>query len=257
MWQIVPFYYLFLWPLLLLPIYFRALGSFVSSCPLIAHFYVAPTKPPPCSSFYRDLARAIALYPRPRKKLSQWIPWVSRCDCEVFRSCRRDFDNAVSLHEQPWWACCDRVERLQPFRMITNSDRDDFRKAHNAIAIEPAICARNRDTLPRIARAIAMYFREWDREAHKKRPRCAVFCKLQLRWIACEPRKWSHFWGIKFGDLGVGYTVWAAFRDAAAERQLLPWSSLRRLRWMGGTVGIATGSSDALSQQTQSTKTSN
>jgi hypothetical protein len=44
--------------------------------------------------------------------------------------------------------------------MITNSDRDDFRKAHNAIAIEPAICARNRDTLPRIARAIAMYFRE-------------------------------------------------------------------------------------------------
>ena len=172
-------------------------------------------------------------------------------------NCRCDCDNAVSSHEQPWWACCDRVERLQRFREITNSDRDDFRKVHNAITIEPVICARNRDTLPRITRAIAMYFREWDREAHKKRPRCAVFRKLRLRWIACEPRKWSHFWGIKFGDLGVGYTVWAAFRDAAAERQLLPWSSLRRLRWMGGTVGIATGSSDALSQQTQSTKTSN
>jgi hypothetical protein len=46
------------------------------------------------------------------------------------------------------------LKQLQQFREIMNSDRDNFPKAQNAIAIEQAICARNRDTLPQIARAI-------------------------------------------------------------------------------------------------------
>jgi hypothetical protein len=67
--------------------------------------------------FYRDLARAIAMYPRPRK-LSQWIPRVSRWDREGFcilqmrlRKCR-ELEQATMM------------SRLQSRRAIATIPRD-------------------------------------------------------------------------------------------------------------------------------------
>jgi hypothetical protein len=177
MWQIVPFYYLILWPILLLPINFRALCSFVSSCPLISHFYVAPTMVNLHHAllFTATLQERLLCICNLAKSLRNEFHESQDVSVRDSANCRCDCENSLSSHEQPWWASCDRVERLQRFHEITNSDRDDYRKVHNAIAIEPVICSCNHYTLPQIARAIAMYFREWDREAHKKRPRCAVF----------------------------------------------------------------------------------
>ena len=69
-------------------------------------------------------------------------------------NCRCDCNNAVSSHEQPWWACCDRVERLQRFREITNSDRGGDRNRTSDLRTQSrytfANCKSNRHVLPRM-----------------------------------------------------------------------------------------------------------